>query len=208
MDDDDLRRGRPTAHRAFDEATAILAGTRYRRSPSNSWPTPDRSGRGDPRRRCPPGWRAPRASPEWWEDRCSTSRRKPRPRPSRAKDRGSTGDEDGRAPPVQRRGGRAACGRSSGGARGARGLRPRGRGGVSGRRRPSRRPGRHGDAGQTAGKDAGRRKATFVAALGLDGARRELARLIDEASAAVDAAGRRSGDGLRAAAAFVAARKS
>lgn len=26
MDDDDLRRGRPTVHRAFDEATAILAG--------------------------------------------------------------------------------------------------------------------------------------------------------------------------------------
>jgi len=26
MDDDDLRRGRPSAHRAFDEATAILAG--------------------------------------------------------------------------------------------------------------------------------------------------------------------------------------
>lgn len=26
MDDDDMRRGRPTSHRAFDEATAILAG--------------------------------------------------------------------------------------------------------------------------------------------------------------------------------------
>jgi farnesyl diphosphate synthase len=26
MDDDDMRRGKPTAHRAFDEATAILAG--------------------------------------------------------------------------------------------------------------------------------------------------------------------------------------
>ena len=26
MDDDDLRRGRPTCHRAFDEGTAILAG--------------------------------------------------------------------------------------------------------------------------------------------------------------------------------------
>src|SRR5688572_16433434 len=26
MDDDDLRRGRPTLHRAFDEATAILTG--------------------------------------------------------------------------------------------------------------------------------------------------------------------------------------
>jgi geranylgeranyl pyrophosphate synthase len=26
MDDDDLRRGNPTCHRAYDEATAILAG--------------------------------------------------------------------------------------------------------------------------------------------------------------------------------------
>ena len=26
MDDDDLRRGKPTTHKAFDEATAILAG--------------------------------------------------------------------------------------------------------------------------------------------------------------------------------------
>ena len=26
MDDDELRRGKPTVHRAFDEATAILAG--------------------------------------------------------------------------------------------------------------------------------------------------------------------------------------
>ena len=26
MDDDDLRRGRPTTHRAYDEATAILVG--------------------------------------------------------------------------------------------------------------------------------------------------------------------------------------
>ena len=26
MDDDDLRRGKPTCHKAYDEATAILAG--------------------------------------------------------------------------------------------------------------------------------------------------------------------------------------
>ena len=26
MDDDDLRRGRPTVHKAYDEATAVLAG--------------------------------------------------------------------------------------------------------------------------------------------------------------------------------------
>ena len=29
MDDDDLRRGKPTVHRAFDEATAVLAGDAF-----------------------------------------------------------------------------------------------------------------------------------------------------------------------------------
>ena len=29
MDDDDLRRGKPTNHKVFGEATAILAGTAY-----------------------------------------------------------------------------------------------------------------------------------------------------------------------------------
>ncbi|MBV8104672.1 MAG: polyprenyl synthetase family protein [Hyphomicrobiales bacterium] len=63
--------------------------------------------------------------------------------------------------------------------------------------------------GKRAGKDAGRRKATLVAALGVEGARRELKRLVDKARAAVDAAGLgASGDGLRAAAEFVAKRKS
>jgi farnesyl diphosphate synthase len=63
--------------------------------------------------------------------------------------------------------------------------------------------------GKRAGKDAGRGKATFVAAVGLDGARRELARLVDQAKAAVDASGvGEAGDVLRAAADFVAARKS
>jgi len=63
--------------------------------------------------------------------------------------------------------------------------------------------------GKRAGKDAGRHKATLVAALGADGARAELARLVREAKASVDAAGvGPAGDGLRAAADFVAARKS
>ena len=62
--------------------------------------------------------------------------------------------------------------------------------------------------GKRAGKDAGRNKATLVGALGLEGARRELARLIDEAGLAVDAAGLgAAGDVLRATARFVAARK-
>jgi farnesyl diphosphate synthase len=62
--------------------------------------------------------------------------------------------------------------------------------------------------GKRAGKDAGRNKATLVGALGLEGARRELARLVDDAISAVDGAGLGSaGDALRATARFVAARK-
>lgn len=63
--------------------------------------------------------------------------------------------------------------------------------------------------GKRAGKDAAQNKATLVQALGLDGARRELGRLVDEAIAAVDAAGvGPKGDVLRGAARFVAARKN
>jgi farnesyl diphosphate synthase len=63
--------------------------------------------------------------------------------------------------------------------------------------------------GKRAGKDAAQNKATLVQALGLDGARRELARLVEEALSAVDAAsvGVR-GDVLRGAARFVAMRKN
>jgi farnesyl diphosphate synthase len=63
--------------------------------------------------------------------------------------------------------------------------------------------------GKRAGKDAGQNKATLVGALGLDGARRELDRLVDEAIAGVDAAGvGAKGDILRATARFVAMRKN
>ena len=62
--------------------------------------------------------------------------------------------------------------------------------------------------GKRAGKDAEQNKGTLVGALGLDGARRELARLVDEAVSAVDAAGvGPAGDTLRATARFVAKRK-
>ena len=63
--------------------------------------------------------------------------------------------------------------------------------------------------GKRAGKDAARHKATLVGALGAEGARAELARLVGEAKAAVDAAGvGAAGEALRAAADFVAARKT
>ena len=63
--------------------------------------------------------------------------------------------------------------------------------------------------GKRAGKDAEQNKATLVGSLGLEGARRELARLVDEAVSAVDAAGvGAKGDALRATARFVANRKT
>jgi farnesyl diphosphate synthase len=63
--------------------------------------------------------------------------------------------------------------------------------------------------GKRAQKDAERNKGTLVGALGVAGARRELARLIDEATSAVDAAGLcGAGDVLRATARFVAARRN
>ena len=63
--------------------------------------------------------------------------------------------------------------------------------------------------GKRAGKDVEQNKATLVGSLGLDGARRELARLVDEALSAVDAAGvGAKGDVLRATARFIAMRKN
>ncbi len=63
--------------------------------------------------------------------------------------------------------------------------------------------------GKRAGKDAEQNKATLVGALGLEPARRELDRLVEEATSAVDAAGvGAKGDILRATARFVAMRKS
>jgi farnesyl diphosphate synthase len=61
--------------------------------------------------------------------------------------------------------------------------------------------------GKRAGKDAGRNKATFVAAFGLKGAKTARDRLVLEAAAALDEAKLGAkGDTLRAAARFVAAR--
>ncbi|MGD0641839.1 MAG: polyprenyl synthetase family protein [Roseiarcus sp.] len=63
--------------------------------------------------------------------------------------------------------------------------------------------------GKRAGKDAARNKATFVAALGLEAARAKRDEWIAEAQAAIDATGLgAAGDTLREAAAFVAARRS
>jgi farnesyl diphosphate synthase len=63
--------------------------------------------------------------------------------------------------------------------------------------------------GKRAGKDAAQNKATLVGSLGLEGAHRELDRLVQQAISGVDAAGvGPAGDVLRATARFVALRKT
>jgi farnesyl diphosphate synthase len=77
MDDDDLRRGRPTCHKAFDEATAILAGDGLLTLAFEITSDPATH----PEPRSGPNWcwswRAPPATPAWWAGRCSTWRPKP-----------------------------------------------------------------------------------------------------------------------------------
>ena len=80
MDDDDLRRGKPTAHKAFDEATAILAGdallTFAFEILSDEATHPDAAGAAEARLEASPRLRA---WPAWWAGRCWTSRRKREP---------------------------------------------------------------------------------------------------------------------------------
>ena len=63
------------------------------------------------------------------------------------------------------------------------------------------------DVGKKVGKDADAGKATFVSALGVDGARREACQVTDRALARLDAFGARA-DELRSVAEFVLTRKS
>jgi farnesyl diphosphate synthase len=66
MDDDDLRRGRPTVHKAYDEATAVLAGDALQTVAFEIMADPDTHPR---TARCAPNWcaawRSPRAPAAW-----------------------------------------------------------------------------------------------------------------------------------------------
>ena len=103
MDNDDLRRGQPTAHKAFDEATAILAGDGLLTFAFDILARPrDPSRRGGADRAGRRRSRAPPASAAWWAARCSTSRPKAAStarRPALGEQRGHdlAGDEDRRA---------------------------------------------------------------------------------------------------------------
>ena len=76
MDNDGLRRGQPTAHKKFDEATAILAGDGLLTFAFDILSRP----RPTPIRRCASNWstrwRAPPVLAAWPAARCSISPRK------------------------------------------------------------------------------------------------------------------------------------
>ncbi len=79
MDNDDLRRGRPTVHKAFDEATAILAGDGLLTLAFEIAAAPDTHP--NPAVRADLGLRSRgrAASPAWLAGRCTTSKRPARP---------------------------------------------------------------------------------------------------------------------------------
>jgi farnesyl diphosphate synthase len=210
MDDDELRRGRPTTHRAFDEATAILAGDALQTLAFELL--------ADPRTDPDAGVRA---------DLCA----------GLARAAGLAGMVGGQMldieaetaaaplPPeaiarlqAMKTGALLKFSVEAGALLAGATLAARGAFNEYGRAIGAAFQvaddllDAEGDAatlGKRAGKDAGRHKATFVAALGSMGARAELARLVREAKAAIDASGvGDAGDSLRAAADFVAARKS
>ena len=102
MDDDDLRRGRPTCHRAFDEATAILAGDGLLTLAFEVVAREVRPGR----RRCGAcrSWPRRPALRAWWPARWPTSRPRaaPRPRAGRGRDDGDPRGAGGHPPPQDR----------------------------------------------------------------------------------------------------------
>ena len=76
MDDDDMRRGKPTTHKAFDEATAILVVMLCSRLPSKSCPIEKLT----TKPRCGFLWslisRRPRVLRAWWAARCLISKQR------------------------------------------------------------------------------------------------------------------------------------
>ncbi len=209
MDDDDLRRGRPTVHRAYDEATAILAGDALQTLAFEILADPATDPNGETRAKLCAGLAraaglAGMVGGQMLDLLAETSAPLPVSEIVQLQamktgallsfsvaagallagaDRGATTALD-------------AYGRSLGAA-------------FQIADDILDAEGDEVALGKRAGKDAGRGKATLVAALGLESARTELQKLVTKAKAAVDAAGLGDeGDVLREAAEFVAARKN
>ena len=210
MDDDDLRRGRPTTHRAFDEATAILAGDALQTIAFQIFADPETDPDAGTRAALCAGLAraaglAGMVGGQMFDIEAEFAAA-PLPLEAIARLQAmKTGAllafsvEAGTllsSASVPARSALAAYGRAIGAAFQISDDLLDAEGDTA-------------TLGKRAGKDADRHKATLVAALGVGSARDALARLVREAKAAVDSAGvGEAGDGLRAAADFVAQRKS
>ena len=188
MDDDDLRRGRPTVHKAFDEATAILVGDALQslafRTCSHG-PSPRAGALARLLARTPTSWsRARRAT---WPARTRGS-------PSRDAS-SSCGRRRARSSPSSVAGGALAAGAD------ARDVYPAGlRLGLAFQIADDLLD-LTADAatlGKRAGKDAAAGKSTLPAIIGLGGSRRRGEALLDEALAALRAARAAGGGAPRA----------
>ena len=153
MDDDDLRRGRPTAHKKFDEATAILAGDGLLTFAFDVLGRPETHPDANVRialvtglaRAAGLGGMVGGQMLDLAAEGRFGKRRHAAGREGRAD---AAGDEDRRDPEVLLRRRRNPRQRAEGQARGGEPLRPGDRPGVPDRRRPARRRRRHGDTRQ------------------------------------------------------------
>ena len=151
MDDDDLRRGRPTVHRAFDEATAILAGDALLTLAFEILAAPATAADGGVRAALCAGLARASglAGMVGGQMLDLAAERAAEPLDARG-DRRAAGDEDRRAAAASAsRPARMIAGAPAPARARAEALRRRARRGVPDRRRPARRRGRRGDAGQT-----------------------------------------------------------
>jgi len=209
MDDDDLRRGRPTTHRAFGEATAILAGDALQALAFEILADPATDRNAEVRAALCAGLAraAGLAGMVGGQMLDLDAERSPAPLSVKEIER----LQAMKTGALLRFSVEAGSMLAGAGAKASAALLAYGRAtGAAFQIADDILDAESDDAtlGKRARKDAGRNKATLVGALGVEGARRELARLVDEATAAVDAAGLGSaGDVLRATARFVATRK-
>ena len=210
MDDDDLRRGRPTTHRAFDEATAILAGDALQTLAFEILADPATDASADVRvALCLSLARAAGLAGMVGGQMLDIDAERRAAPPSVEQIKRLQGMKTGALLKFGVEAGAILAGAGAS-ARAALGVYGRAIGAAF--QIADDILDVESDAatlGKRAGKDAAQNKATLVGALGLDGARRELERLVEEATAAVDAAGvGLKGDVLRATARFVALRKN
>ena len=177
MDNDDLRRGRPTCHRAFDEATAILVGDALQarafevlaqRAGARSAPT--RASK------CCASWPTPSARAAWPAARPSTSKPSSRHSSEAALERMHRQKTGALIQASVLLGAISAGLVDAAGARRARGIRRGDRPRLPDPGRHPRRRGHHHALGKRAGADADRVKPTYPSVLGLEAARAQALR--------------------------------